>query len=119
AWCTTCWSWFAMHGLRRRSKGRKTPQPKPRRDEELKAGRSLDGVSRGGGLSPPAVSPPAEAPHREASGTRLWGGDRGGANRARPLRRPGINAGPGRLRPTPHEWDDDPPPGDRVPVSPN
>src|SRR5207244_12188638 len=43
----------------------------------------------------------------------------GAANRARPLRRPGINAGPGRLRPTPHEWDDDPPPGARVPLSPN
>src|SRR5437773_6183314 len=29
----------------------------------------------------------------------------GGGNRARPLWRPGINAGPGRLRPTSHEWD--------------
>src|SRR5205814_3674340 len=66
-------------------------------------GNPVDGVSRGGGLSPPA-----EAPHREASGTRLGSDDRGRANRARPRRRPGLNAGPGRLRPTPQEGDDEP-----------
>src|SRR5438034_11685438 len=54
AWCTTCWSWLGMPGRRGRSKGRKRPQPKSRRDYVLKAGRSLDGVSRGGGLSHPA-----------------------------------------------------------------
>src|SRR5438034_4992096 len=91
--------WFT--GLCRRRVGPPLTAGRPPRARG--GGNPVDGVSRGGGLSPPA-----QAPHRDASGTRLGSDDRGRANRARPLRRPGINAGPARLRPTPQEGDDEP-----------